>query len=111
MPGSELEVGAESLFPQVQLASSFGPFAGSNSSDSGVFTLPTMGLVYRLQNSAWTYGFGIFAAGGFAVNYPASTTNPILFPQAAGGLGPLAAQLRCCNLCPRRRCRSPSGCR
>jgi long-chain fatty acid transport protein len=98
--GSELEVGLELLQPQTRLSSSFGPFSGSNSSDSNIMPLPTMGLVYRPDNSPWTFGFGVFAAGGFAVNYAQSTTNPILFPQAAKGLGPLSAQLQVMQLVP-----------
>lgn len=114
LSGSELEVGTELLFPQARLSSSIlaspvGPLSGSTSSDSGVFPLPTIGLVYRPDNSAWTYGFGLFAAGGFAVNYPVSTTNPvstinpILLPQGGplgGGLGPLSAQLQVMQIVP-----------
>jgi long-chain fatty acid transport protein len=96
---SELAFGIDMLFPQSRLDSTYQagaippglPFttqSGSNWSDSGVFPLPFGGLVYKPDNdSPWTFGLGIFSVGGLSVNYPASTTNPILSAQPPRGLG------------------------
>jgi long-chain fatty acid transport protein len=110
---SQVGVGLEALYPHAKLSSSVGansfgagippvPLAGTDRSDSGIMALPTVGLVYQPEGSAWTYGFGMFSAGGFAVNYPASTTNPILTPQPPNGLGlgPLSAELQVFQLVP-----------
>jgi long-chain fatty acid transport protein len=58
--------------------------------------------VYRPEDSRLTYGFGVYAAGGFAVNYPASRTNPILTPQLPNGigLGNLSAQFVLAQISP-----------
>src|SRR5207248_7195529 len=90
--------GAELLYPRSTLSSSvaagaFGPgtppapLAGSSSSDSGVFPLPSFGLVYRPEDSPWTFGAGLFAVGGFGVNFAADRFNPVLTPQPPRGLG------------------------
>jgi long-chain fatty acid transport protein len=98
LPQSELEFGVELLYPQTTLSSSvpagaLGPLgppislASSDRGDDGAFLLPSVGLVYRPGDSDVTYGLGIYGAGGFAVNYPASLTNPILTPQPPKGIG------------------------
>src|SRR5262249_40949568 len=82
------------------LSSTVGPFSGSTSSDPGIFPIPTLGLVYHLDGTPWTVGIGVLGVGGQGVNYPASTTNPILAPPAAGGLGPLYSKLEVLELTP-----------
>jgi long-chain fatty acid transport protein len=95
---SEMEFGLGLIYPQAQLSSSLstavlspGPspstLAGSDRSNSGFFALPTLGLVYQPEDSPWIYGLGVFAVGGFAVNYPADQTNPILSPAPPNGIG------------------------
>jgi long-chain fatty acid transport protein len=113
LPKSELEFGAELAYPQTKLSSSlpagaFGlagppvPLAGSDRGDDGAFLLPSIGLVYHPEGSDITYGLGLYGAGGFAVNYPASFTNPILTPQPPRGLGlgNLAAEFDIVQLAP-----------
>jgi long-chain fatty acid transport protein len=98
LPSSEMEFGFELLYPFTTLSSAvhagaLGPgvpattLVGSDHSDGGAFPLPTVGLVYRPEQCDWTYGLGLFAVGGFAVNYPASTVNPILTAQPPNGIG------------------------
>jgi long-chain fatty acid transport protein len=98
LPGSSIDFSVELLYPHTRLSSSvpasaFGPgippipLAGSNDGDDGVFPLPTMGLVYRPDDSRLTYGLGVFPIAGFGVNYPSSLSNPILMPQPPNGLG------------------------
>lgn len=95
---SELAAGIDSVFPRSTLASTVDAGAlglglplhtlsGSNTADNGVFPLPYLGLVYKPDDSPWAFGLGIFSVGGFSVNYPASTTNPVLTPQPPQGIG------------------------
>lgn len=98
LPASELAFGAELLFPQANLSSAvpanaLGPgvppvsLAGTTPSGGGVATLPSIGLVYQVPDSAWTFGLGIFVPAGYSGNYAGSTTNPILTPPPPAGLG------------------------
>lgn len=97
---SELEVGAELLFPHASVASQFGPFSGSTQSDDSVFPLPTIALAYRPENSPFTYGLGAFAVAGFGLNYPGSNVvNPIL-SQPPLGVGPIYSQYSVLQIAP-----------
>lgn len=110
---NSMDIGVELLWPQTRIesqyaANSFGPgippvsLSGSNRGDNGIFALPTMSVIYRPDCSSLTYGLGVFAIGGFGTNYPASTTNPVLTPQAPGGLGfgPIYSELQLIQLAP-----------
>jgi long-chain fatty acid transport protein len=110
LPGSELEAGVSLALPQSRLTSSvapgaFGPglppfgLAGSDPADNGVFAAPFIGLVYKQPDSDLTFGLGVLGVGGFGVNYPGSTTNPILMPQPFG-LGAVDAELLVVQLAP-----------
>ncbi|MFM9961340.1 MAG: OmpP1/FadL family transporter [Planctomycetaceae bacterium] len=94
---SELDVGAEMLFPQTTLfsrasANAFGAgsppvdAASRTTNEDAVFALPTIAASFHPEGSPFTYGLGVFALAGFGLNYAGSTTNPV---QAAppGGLG------------------------
>ena len=88
LPGSSLDFGIELLHAPTTLASSInGLGTGSDRGDNGVFALPTVALIYRPDDSNFTYGLGLFSLAGFGVNYPSSTTNPILSPQPPFGVG------------------------
>jgi long-chain fatty acid transport protein len=113
LPQSEIAFGLEVVYPQQTLTSSvargtLGPgvppvrLFGTDRSDNGAVPLPAMGLVWRPEQSDWTFGLGIFEIGGFSVNYPASTTNPILTaqPPRGVGLGALASQLQVFQIAP-----------
>jgi long-chain fatty acid transport protein len=113
LPSSSMDFGVELLYPQTRLSSSlpanaFGPgipgaaVSGSSRGDDGVFPLPTMALVYRPDDSMFTYGLGVFTLGGFGVNYPSSATNPILTPQPPNGfgLGSIYSELQLLQLVP-----------
>jgi long-chain fatty acid transport protein len=110
---TEMEFGAELISSHSRLGSAVGPSAlgpgipalplsGSDKSDAGTIPVPTMGFVHTPEGSAWTYGLGLFVAGGFAVNYPASLTNPILTPQPPHGvgLGVVGADLQVLQITP-----------
>lgn len=110
---SELETGAELLFPHSTLESrfssnSFGPgippvdLAGRTRSTAGAFPLPTIAMVYRPKCSDWTLGLGVFALAGFGVDYPGSNTNPLLGPRLPNGfgLGPAFSQYQVVQIAP-----------
>ncbi len=82
-----------SIVPADSLAPGFPSetFGGSTRSNGGVGLLPTAALFYKPNDSIWSFGFGAFAAGGFASNFPASPTNPLLSPHPPNGIasGPL----------------------
>jgi len=99
-------IGMELLLPTEELSSTFGPLSGSTGGEPGVTPIPTMALVHKSQDSPWTYGLGMYGVAGFGVNYPASTTNPILTPQPSagsggvGGLGRLFSQAEVLQIAP-----------
>jgi long-chain fatty acid transport protein len=113
LEGSQLDVGAELLFPHSTLSSSvpantFGPgvppidLSGQTRSDDSVFALPTIALSHRPEGSAMTYGFGVFGVAGFGLNYPGSPTNPVLTPPAPVGLGfgPIFSEYQVVQIAP-----------
>ncbi|MBY0528339.1 MAG: outer membrane protein transport protein [Gemmataceae bacterium] len=110
---SELEFGLELLYPTTRLSSNVPAnalgagipptgFADTSTSDGGIYPLPTIGLVYQPEDSRWSLGLGIFAVGGFGVNYAASATNPFLQapPPLGLGVGPLYTELQVMQVAP-----------
>ncbi len=100
LPGSEVIIGAEFVYPLSKVTSSVGGVSGTDHSDSGVSLLPTTALVYQPDDSPWTYGLGLYGIGGFFVNYPANPSNPVLAPPAFGGAGPVYANLSVLQVAP-----------
>ena len=113
LEGSQLDVGAELFFPHATLSSNIPAntlgqgvppvdLSGSTNSSDGVFALPTIAMSYRPEESPVTYGLGIFSLAGFGLNYPGSTTNPVLSPPAPVGLGfgPIFAQYQVLQIAP-----------
>jgi long-chain fatty acid transport protein len=110
---SELEFGAEVLIPHARLVSSVNPgtlapgfppvgVAGQQDSETGVFSLPSIGLVYRPEDSRLSFGLGLFAVAGFGVNYAGSTTNPLTTaPLPVGiGFGPIHSDYEVLQIAP-----------
>lgn len=87
LKSSEMAFGLGIVSPHAQLSSTVGGVSGATDSDAGVIPVPTIGWVQKSNDSALTYGIGIFGVGGFGLNYPGDATNPILAPQSAGGMG------------------------
>jgi long-chain fatty acid transport protein len=98
LQSSEMQFGLELLLPTEEISSridanALGPgtpavsLAGSTRAEPGVAPIPVVGLVYKPEDSQWTYGLGVYGIAGFKLNYPASTTNPILTPPPPNGLG------------------------
>lgn len=93
LSSSRFDVGVELLMNRNHVNSTLTllppPFdQGSTDSDVGVVALPAIGLVRRDPGSPWTAGLGLNTIGGFSVNFPASTTNPIFTPQFDGAASP-----------------------
>jgi len=86
LKSSEMAFGLGIVSPHAQLSSTAGGFSGATDSDAGVIPVPTIAWAQKGDDSAWSYGIGIFGVGGFGLNYGADVTNPILSPQP-GGLG------------------------
>ncbi len=82
---NQLSMGMALVLPDVEVASNLGPYSGGSSSESGVSPIPVMALVHKTCDPRVTWGVGIYGIAGFKVNYDASTTNPILFPQGTLG--------------------------
>jgi len=110
---SSMDFGLELLLPHSTLAStvnagSLAPgfpaatVSGSNNSDTGVFPLPEFGVVLNSEDSDFSYGLGVLAVGGFGVNYPGSSTNPMLTPPLPNGLGvgPIYTQYQMMQVIP-----------
>jgi long-chain fatty acid transport protein len=84
------------------------PLAGTTKGDNGIVPLPSLGILYRPDDSTLTYGIGVFAVAGFGVNYPASAlvplsnANPILTAQTPNGfgLGSLYSNLQVIQIAP-----------
>jgi len=85
---SEIMFGAEFLYPRTEVTSTFPALgSGSDDSNSGVAVLPLSAIVYHPDDSAWSWGLGIYGIGGFGVNYPANPGNPVLSPPPPAGVG------------------------
>jgi len=97
---SEFLVGVELLQLDNHLSSSITgtPISGTPRSDSGVNVLPAVAVAFRPAYSRWSYGLGLFAVGGFGVNYPGDVNNPILSPLLGGG--PVYSKLSVLQLVP-----------
>ena len=114
LPSSEMEFGSGFLIPRTTISSTapadaFGPgtppirLGGTKTGgNNGIFVLPVISVVYKPEESPFTFGLGIFEIGGFGVNYPVTRTNPILNPQVPYGLGvgPLYTQLQLFQFSP-----------
>ncbi len=111
---SEIGFSAMAFAPRMKLGSSvnadsFGPgfpaqdLQGATTSDNGISPIPSMAMVHRDPESPWTYGVGGFAIGGFGVDYPSNTTNPILTaqpPNGGLGFGNIYSQFQLMQFCP-----------
>ncbi len=75
--------------------------SGSTRNDSGMAPLPAIGAITRPEGSPFTYGISLLTIGGFFVNFPASTTNPVFTaPPKGGGLGSVYSRLSILQIAP-----------
>jgi long-chain fatty acid transport protein len=76
---------------------------GSNRSDSGLAASPSIGVVYRPEESTFTYGLGISSLVGRNVDFPGSEFNPVLTPYdppKSFGFGPISARFSGLSIAP-----------
>jgi long-chain fatty acid transport protein len=83
-----------------------GPFGGNTKDDRGASPMPALAMVWGKEGSKHTFGASAFGISGFGVTFPENTnypqdmmgnfnpnynpaenSNPINFPQNAGGFG------------------------
>ncbi|WP_282123884.1 OmpP1/FadL family transporter [Algibacter mikhailovii] len=100
----KLDVGLFSSSPE--LSSSFGPLSGTTMDDRGTSIMPNIAYVWAKEGSKHTFGASAFGISGFGVTFPEDSnypqdilgnpnpnynpnqsSNPINFPQNAGGFG------------------------
>lgn len=100
----KLDIGL--FFSSPELSSSFGPLSGTTLDDRGISPMPALGMVWGKEDSKHTFGASVFGISGFGVTFPQDTnypqdlqgnpntnydpnqpSNPINFPQFAGGFG------------------------
>jgi long-chain fatty acid transport protein len=108
LPSSEISFSMAMVLPQSSLGSSVAAntyysgspaLSGCESGEAGAVPGPSMAFVQKVAESKWSYGLGIMAIGGSAVNYPASANDPILMKQPFG-LGQLAANVDIYQIIP-----------
>ena len=94
------------FFSSPELSSSFGPLSGVTEDDRGTSLMPALAMVWGKEGSKHTFGASAFGISGFGVTFPENTnypqdlqgnpnpnynpsenSNPINFPQFAGGFG------------------------
>jgi len=104
--GRTISLSAGAFFSSPELSSSFGPLSGTTMDDRGTSIMPALAFVYGKEDSRHTFGFSAFGISGFGVTFPEDTnypqdgfgnpnpdydptmdSNPINFPQFAGGFG------------------------
>ncbi len=85
--GTRVEFGFEMFKPDRTVSSdatAIGFGSGTTTSKSDFVPIPAMGFSTKLNNEKVALGVGGLAIGGFGVDYPASTSNPILAPRPFG---------------------------
>ena len=92
LDGSRFDIGVDLVANQNRIESALFSgtpmeLSGASHSHAGVAPLPALGVVFQPSDSDWSYGLGLLSVGGFSVNYPASTTNPIFTPPPPVGAG------------------------
>jgi len=94
------------FFSSPELSSSFGPLTGTTEDDRPLSPMPAVAFVWGNEASKHTFGVSAFGISGFGVTFPqndnypqdlqgtpnpdfnpAEPTNPINYPQFAGGFG------------------------
>jgi long-chain fatty acid transport protein len=103
---SAIEIGAELFIPDRSLSSSVsGAASGSVDSETRAAVIPSLGVVYKLDNT-WTLGLTALGIGGFGVDYPGNLPNgsgafsPVSAPQAFGGFGAIYSNYQFLQVTP-----------
>lgn len=76
---------------------------GENRSNSGLAASPALALVYRPNDSTFSYGLNVTSLVGRNVDFPGSEFNPILTaydPPDSFGIGPVSTQMSGLQISP-----------
>lgn len=98
LTSSQFDASLQLMFPKTSLISGVNAGAlqpgfpqqnmyGTTKSSAGPFPIPSLGLVFKPQNSDLSYGVSVCAIGGFGVDYKSVATNPLTTPQPPNGMG------------------------
>jgi long-chain fatty acid transport protein len=102
---NQVFVGADFLYADTFLDSAVAASErfGSNRSDSGLAASPSIAVVYRPEESTFTYGLGVYSLVGRNIDFPGSDLNPVLTPYDppnSFGFGPVSARLSGLQIAP-----------
>jgi long-chain fatty acid transport protein len=101
---SQIGFGVEALIPSAGMTSSLPgtSFNGTVQSASGVIPIPNIALIHRPDEGPFSYGLGIMTLGGFALNYPGSSTDALVTarPPNGVGVGPIYSQYAVLQIVP-----------
>jgi len=104
LPGNSIQFGMEMFKPTIDLESSMpvvgvGIVSDTTASDASVSPIPSFSMVYHLEDTDWTLGMNAVGVSGFGVNYPASSTNPLLMAPP-NGFGSVYSSFQMLQLSP-----------
>lgn len=83
LDASQVSLGFEMFKPGRTVTGTFGTFSGATTSKSDFVPVPSFGWAMPLNDKV-TVGLGAIGIGGFGVDYPADTRNPMLTPRPNG---------------------------
>lgn len=83
LESSRVALGFEMFKPGRAVAGRYGTFDGATTSKSDFVPVPSFGWALPLSDRL-TVGLGAIGVGGFGVDYPADTGNPVLAPRPNG---------------------------
>ncbi|MCP4094218.1 MAG: hypothetical protein GY747_12290 [Planctomycetes bacterium] len=88
LPENSIQFGMEMFKPSIELTSAMSTPGGlvtdTTSSDASVSPIPSFSMAYHIEDSDWTVGMNAVGVSGFGLNYPASSTNPLLMAPPNG---------------------------
>lgn len=99
LASSEMSFGMDLVLADLEVESTNGAASGATGAEPGVVPIPTVGVVYKPENSRVTYGLGLLGVAGFKTNFPADPANPILAP-APTGLGRIFTEAEFLQMAP-----------
>jgi len=83
MEHSRVTLGFEMFKPGRTVTGTYGTFSGSTDSKSEFVPVPSFGWAMPVTDKV-AIGLGAIGVGGFGVDYPADTRNPVLAPRPNG---------------------------
>ena len=81
--GSRVALGFEMMKPQRAVSSTFGGYTGSTASKADYTPIPAFGWATSVSDKL-SVGIGMLGIGGFGVDYPQDSSNPILGARPMG---------------------------